>query len=238
MYGISLHQHIVIQCTIYMSYKCCSYGLNWRQSIVNHFMLKNNKIGACHLLWVTTFEPEHVKLHSATGPVFIIKDQMLSSLCQHMTWPRLVPGHQQVHCWLHSYNFLPISCGWQLFCITWPDHVIQNGRFRKIRALIIPKIRESYQQVTNPWFHITCVTNQLFIQQLQANHKKLPKFHASLALCEWNPPVTGRFPSQRANDAESNSVWWNHHDLSWLRPFFFFFQLCSMFPLSGISVMM
>ena len=35
--------------------------------------------------------------------------------------------------------------------------------------------------------------------------------HQSSDLCEGNPPVTGRFLSQRANNAENFSIWWHHH---------------------------
>ena len=30
--------------------------------------------------------------------------------------------------------------------------------------------------------------------------------------CEGNLPVTGAFPSQRASNAESISIWWRHHE--------------------------
>ena len=30
--------------------------------------------------------------------------------------------------------------------------------------------------------------------------------------CEWNPPVTGGFTSQRASNAENVSFWWSRHD--------------------------
>ena len=32
-----------------------------------------------------------------------------------------------------------------------------------------------------------------------------------IGLWEWNSPVTGNFPSQRASNAESVSIWWSHH---------------------------
>ena len=35
---------------------------------------------------------------------------------------------------------------------------------------------------------------------------------ALLALYEMNPPVTGRFPSQRDCNTENVSSWWRHHD--------------------------
>ena len=40
--------------------------------------------------------------------------------------------------------------------------------------------------------------------------KKPPKFRVT-GLCEGNQPVTGGFPSQRANNAENVSIWWRHH---------------------------
>ena len=40
--------------------------------------------------------------------------------------------------------------------------------------------------------------------------RKISKLRAT-GLCEVNPPVTGRFPSQRANKAENVSIWWRHH---------------------------
>ena len=32
-----------------------------------------------------------------------------------------------------------------------------------------------------------------------------------MGLCEGNSPVTGKFPSQRASNAENVSIWWRHH---------------------------
>ena len=39
--------------------------------------------------------------------------------------------------------------------------------------------------------------------------QKTPKLRVT-GLCEWNAPVTGGFPSQRASDAENVSIWWRH----------------------------
>ena len=33
----------------------------------------------------------------------------------------------------------------------------------------------------------------------------------TLRHCEGNPPVAGRFPTQRASNAENVSIWWRHH---------------------------
>ena len=40
--------------------------------------------------------------------------------------------------------------------------------------------------------------------------KKTQKFRVT-GLCAGNSPVTGGFPAQRANIAESVSTWWRHH---------------------------
>ena len=34
-----------------------------------------------------------------------------------------------------------------------------------------------------------------------------------LALCKGNSPVTGEFPTQRANNAENASIWWRHNEV-------------------------
>ena len=41
--------------------------------------------------------------------------------------------------------------------------------------------------------------------------KKISKLRVT-GLCEGNPPVTGRFLSQKVNDAEKVSIWWRHHE--------------------------
>ena len=43
--------------------------------------------------------------------------------------------------------------------------------------------------------------------------KKISKLHATglSCLCEGNSPVTGEFPTQRASNAENDSIWWRHH---------------------------
>ena len=37
----------------------------------------------------------------------------------------------------------------------------------------------------------------------------------SLAMCSWNPLVTGGFPTQRASNVECVSRSWHHHILNW-----------------------
>ena len=41
--------------------------------------------------------------------------------------------------------------------------------------------------------------------------KKTSKLHVT-GLCEGNSLVTGEFPTQRASNAETVSIWWRHHD--------------------------
>ena len=54
------------------------------------------------------------------------------------------------------------------------------------------------------------VCSTVCIDVHQWNHQS----SASLALCEENPPVTGRFPSQRASNAGNSSISWRHHEMS------------------------
>ena len=37
-----------------------------------------------------------------------------------------------------------------------------------------------------------------------------------LALCEGNSLVTGEFPAQRISNAEKASIWWRHHELTYI----------------------
>ena len=54
---------------------------------------------------------------------------------------------------------------------------------------------------------LDCLLNRLF----KCRSKKTSTFRVT-GFCEWNPPVTGGFPSQRASrDAENVSIWWRHH---------------------------
>ena len=51
-----------------------------------------------------------------------------------------------------------------------------------------------------------CLLNRLF----RHRSKKAWKLCAT-GLCEGNSPVTGEFPTQRANDAEKVPIWWHHY---------------------------
>ena len=51
-----------------------------------------------------------------------------------------------------------------------------------------------------------CLLNRLF----RRRSKKASKLRVT-GLCEGNSGVTGEFPTQRASNAESVSIWWRHH---------------------------
>ena len=53
---------------------------------------------------------------------------------------------------------------------------------------------------------LDCLLNRLFGRR----SKKTLKLRVT-GLCEWNSPMTGEFPSQRASNAENVSIWWRHH---------------------------
>ena len=54
---------------------------------------------------------------------------------------------------------------------------------------------------------LNCSFNSLFSLTI----KTVPKLRIT-CLYEWHPPVTDPFPSQRASNEESASMWWRHHD--------------------------
>ena len=54
---------------------------------------------------------------------------------------------------------------------------------------------------------LECLLNRLF----RRRSKKTSELRFT-GLSEGNPPVTGRFPSQGANNAEKISIWWRHDD--------------------------
>ena len=45
---------------------------------------------------------------------------------------------------------------------------------------------------------------------LSRRSKKTSKLRVT-GLCEWNPPMTGGFPPQKASSAENVSIWWCHY---------------------------
>ena len=52
-----------------------------------------------------------------------------------------------------------------------------------------------------------CLLKRLF----RRRSKKISKLRVT-GLCEGNSPVTGKFPAQRASNAENVSIWWRHHE--------------------------
>ena len=59
--------------------------------------------------------------------------------------------------------------------------------------------------------------NRLFKAQI----KETSKLRVT-GLCEGNSPVTGKFPAQRASNAENVSIWWHHNDYHTVRLLFTF----------------
>ena len=57
---------------------------------------------------------------------------------------------------------------------------------------------------------LDCLLNRLFWRR----PKKTSKLCVT-GFYDWNPPVTSGFPSQRASNAENDSIWWCHHENDW-----------------------
>ena len=61
------------------------------------------------------------------------------------------------------------------------------------------------------WWRLKSPALPLFTQPfIRAQIKKISKLGVT-GLCEGNSPVAGEFPTQRASDAESVSIWLRHH---------------------------
>ena len=56
------------------------------------------------------------------------------------------------------------------------------------------------------------VSNHLSHDCLFRRRSKKPSKHGVTGLCKGNSSVTGEFPTQRASNAETVSIWWRHHE--------------------------
>ena len=63
-----------------------------------------------------------------------------------------------------------------------------------------------HDDISNHW-GFDCLLNCWF----RHRSKKTSKLHIT-SLCKGNPPVTSRFPSQRASNKEIFFIWWPRHD--------------------------
>ena len=73
-------------------------------------------------------------------------------------------------------------------------------------------IRKSGITITPSWarWRLKSLGPQLFAERLfRRRSKKTTKLRV-IGLCEGNPSVGGGFPSQRANNAKNDSIWWRH----------------------------
>ena len=52
-----------------------------------------------------------------------------------------------------------------------------------------------------------CLLNRLFRRR-----SKITSKHRVTGLCAGKSPETGKFPAQRASNAENVSIWWRHHE--------------------------
>ena len=75
---------------------------------------------------------------------------------------------------------------------------------------------EGFEDQQRPWIHDSHVIMSAMASQITSlnrlfgrRSKKTSKLCIT-GLHEWNSPVTGEFPAQRASDAENVSIWWRH----------------------------
>ena len=138
VYGISLDQHIVVQCTIYICHTS-AVVTDWIEDspFLTILCLKTTKLEPviccewpCLSLSMSNFQCYWSCVYYS-GP-----KRCHLCVCR---WPESVRcqaiSRHSVDCWLHRYDFPWLTI--ILYNLYWLDHVIQNGQFGKIRALII-----------------------------------------------------------------------------------------------------
>ena len=68
------------------------------------------------------------------------------------------------------------------------------------------------------WWHDSVSNHQphhcLFNRLFRCRSKKTSDVRVT-GLCAGNSPMTGKFPAQRASNAENVSIWWRHHGGLW-----------------------
>ena len=85
--------------------------------------------------------------------------------------------------------------------ILWCDHPGMYNYFSYYSDVIMSAISS---QITG----VSIVCSNVYSGRRRS--KKISKLRVT-GLCEGNPSVTGRFPSQKASNTKNNSIWWRRH---------------------------
>ena len=94
----------------------------------------------------------------------------------------------------------------------WWGHILLSifvkvTTFSSLRSITLQWCHNDHHGVSNHLHSTVCLNVYLNYHQRQTKP-------VLLALCEWNPPVTGGFPSQMASNAENVPMEWRHHDMN------------------------
>ena len=94
-------------------------------------------------------------------------------------------------------------------CYIWFDHTSRFNLEEYVHLvwLSLQWRLNGHDGVSNHQPH-QCLLNRLF----RRRSKKTSKLRVT-GLCAWNSPGTGKFPAQRASNAENFSIWLRHHVL-------------------------
>ena len=68
----------------------------------------------------------------------------------------------------------------------------------------------AYTHACQFFFQITSLTI-VYLTVYSDTDERKHQSSASLAFCVGNSPVTGKFPAQKANNAEHVPIWWHHY---------------------------
>ena len=165
-------------------------------------------------LIIITFVPDKIRYKLKIGktlPFGILSSMTLGNyLVRIFSLFLILSGFKLLRAW----NNWPINqanlCG--LFpCIQqsvlWNRLIVQTNNKESIKTLQSLQWRHNEcDGVLNHQPH-DCLLNLLF----RRKWKKTPKLHVT-GIRAGNSPVTGEFPAQRASNAENVSIWWRHHD--------------------------
>ena len=111
-----------------------------------------------------------------------------------------------------SYVFLALTHRYHHLNRCWPS-LLTHVCMHRWESILLWRHNER-DGVSNHRRH-GCLLTRLFISRSK-------KTSGVTGLCQGNSPITGEFPAQRASNAENISIWWRHHD-----PTFVFWYIMS-----------
>ena len=170
--------------------------------------------------WLLNIGPDNGFLPSGNTPLPEIE---VSSIDDIFNYRRkicnIVQCIEHVQYTRHCSYFIRVHCSISVYPGPWRCIEYDEGKittFIKLRTL--PHQTGEVLRFFRCHYHYNDVIMSAIASQITSLtnvYSDANKKHQSSAvtgLCVGNSPVTGEFPTQRASNAESVSIWWRHHD--------------------------